>query len=266
MGNKILKIAAVLIGLSFILTGLSQAAAAVVWSDDFDDGNYNGWTVAQGAFSVTDFALRSESTGDSYNTISHPSTTTVGTWNFSYYHDAGTDSQFLILFMANGTTNPFLLDGYGIEIVGSLDIPSIRLLTEEKDLGQVYLDILVPAEDFQGTWTNFAVSRNSTGGLNVWINGSHTFEVVNNDFDYSETFVFSSYSSSVGVEGGRLDNIIVSDQPLSPPTTSEPAETTTPSETPTGPGTPDPINPMLLAIAGAGVVIVIVAIVCMKRK
>jgi carbohydrate-binding DOMON domain-containing protein len=82
-------------------------------------------------------------------------------------------------------------------------------------------------------------------------------------------FVYYTYTDITGVEGGHLDNIVVDDEPISPyaqTTTPEPTDTTTPSETPTGPGEPTPIDPMLLALAGAGVVIVILAVVCLKRR
>ena len=38
---------------------MSICKADVVWSDDFDDGDIDGWTIAQGNFSVEDGTLRS---------------------------------------------------------------------------------------------------------------------------------------------------------------------------------------------------------------
>ena len=87
MKTKLLKFTALLIGLVFVFSLFTQSAAAVVWSDNFDDGNYDGWTVEDGDYSVTDGALRSEATGDLNNIIWYPSTTAVGTWNFSFMYD-----------------------------------------------------------------------------------------------------------------------------------------------------------------------------------
>ncbi len=272
MTKRILKIAAVLIGLSFILTGFSQASAAIVWSDNFDDGNYDGWTVEDGAYSVTDGALTSEATTDPYDIIWYPSTTVVGTWNFSFMYDFdASQAVYLIMFMSvNQTISINYQAGYGIEISDDVAVdPSIRLIKQDGHwLGISTLVMPLVFEDLQDTWTDFAVSRNSTGGLNVWINGTHTWEVVDSDHDTSEMFVYYTYTATTGVQGGHLDNIVVDDVPISPyvPTTPEPTETTTPSETPTGPGTPEPIDPMLLAIAGVGVVLVILAVVCLKRR
>ena len=255
-----------MVGLSFILAGLSQVSATVVWSDNFDDGNYDGWTVEAGAFSVTNGALMSEDSVDDYDTIWNSSSTTVGTWNFSLYHESNGASHW-IMFMVNGTPGTLespTLYGYGIEFDSSDSPPkaTIRLIKQigVGSLSRFPLGVYVPDYDFGGTWTDFAVSRNSTGGFNVWINGTHTFESVNTDHDYSEMFVYYTH----GLAGGGLDNIVVSDDPLSPPVSTTP--TTTPSETPTTPGEPTPIDPMLLAIAGVGVVVVILAVVCLKRR
>jgi len=273
MTKKILKMSAVLIAFSFILAGLSQVSAAVVWSDNFDDGNYDGWTVEDGGYSVTDGALTSEATGDYYDIIWHPSTTAVGTWNFSFMYDVVNKlAVYIIMVMSvNQTISTNYQAGYGIKITDELGLdPTLTLIKQDGNyisIGNMVVPFVVA--DLQGTWTDFAVSRNSTGGLNVWINGTHMWEVVNVEHDTSEMFVYYTYTDLTGVEGGHLDNIVVDDEPISPyaqTTTPEPTDTTTPSETPTGPGEPTPIDPMLLAIAGVGVVIVIMAVVCMKRR
>jgi hypothetical protein len=45
----------------FLLLSLAflplHASAAIVWSDDFDDGNYDGWTVIQQTYEVIDGVL-----------------------------------------------------------------------------------------------------------------------------------------------------------------------------------------------------------------
>ena len=265
---RFLRITAVLIVLCFILANFHQVSAAVVWSDNFDDGNYDGWTVEDGAYSVTNEALRSGATGDYYDIIWHPSTTAVGTWNFSFMYQVSVNAHYLIMFMSvNQTVSANLQAGYGIEISEeSGSDPRIRLIKQDGNyLGISTLVLPATYEVLQGTWTDFAVSRNSTGGLNVWINGTHTWEVVNVEHDTSEMFVYYTYTDVTGVEGGSLDNIVVDDIPISP-YTPEPTDTTTPSETPTGPGTPEPIDPILLAIVGVGVVVVVLAVVCMKRR
>ena len=228
-----------MIGLCFILVGFTQVSAAIDWSDNFDDGNYDGWTVEDGAYSVTDGALTSEATGDLWDIIWHPSTTAVGTWNFSFMYDVVDDlAVYIIMVMSvNQTIDMNVQAGYGIKITHELGLdPTLSLIKQDGtyvSIGNMVLPFGVA--DLHGTWTDFAVSRNSTGGFNVWINGTHMWEVVNVEHDTSEMFVYYTYTDIVGVEGGHLDNIVVDDVPISPyapETTPEPTDTTTPSETP----------------------------------
>ena len=89
--------------LAFILVGLAvllvnpqtiplPCAAALHFSDDFNDGNYDGWTimaintsgghhinVTGGSFSVDDGALRANGTNVEWNVAHHPSSVAYGT-------------------------------------------------------------------------------------------------------------------------------------------------------------------------------------------
>jgi hypothetical protein len=51
-----------------------------VWSDDFDDGDYDGWIIAEGMFLVEEGALKAVS---SMSTAFLPSAIAVGTWSFA---------------------------------------------------------------------------------------------------------------------------------------------------------------------------------------
>ncbi len=62
--------------------------AEVVWSDNFDDGNYGGWYVANGTFSAVDHTLKPV-LGDNYYEIGHTSTINNGTWSFDVLVGAG---------------------------------------------------------------------------------------------------------------------------------------------------------------------------------
>ncbi|NHI84120.1 MAG: hypothetical protein EAX81_07440 [Candidatus Thorarchaeota archaeon] len=57
--------------------------AAIEWSDDFEDGNYDEWTVNRGGYSATDGVMRG--TYSSFNWAHHSSTTALGTWSFDFY-------------------------------------------------------------------------------------------------------------------------------------------------------------------------------------
>ena len=76
----------------FLLTGCSAAASdadlttdptpSIVWSDDFEDGNLDGWEIFYaGNFWVDNGVLSSKTEGDLY----HLSTVLSGTWSFDLY-------------------------------------------------------------------------------------------------------------------------------------------------------------------------------------
>ncbi|MFW9927709.1 MAG: hypothetical protein ACFFDM_13240 [Candidatus Thorarchaeota archaeon] len=106
MKTGILKISGVLIGLIFVLSFLPQSAATAVWSDNFDDGNYAGWTITEGTWSVVSGILESEDLGFSYGLqrIWHASSQIEGTWSFDHWSiDTWYSFEATIMFMANGT-------------------------------------------------------------------------------------------------------------------------------------------------------------------
>ena len=55
--------------------------AEVVWSDDFNDGDYDGWGIQRGNWSADNNYLRISNEGDIY----HPSAVSKGTWSFDVY-------------------------------------------------------------------------------------------------------------------------------------------------------------------------------------
>ncbi|MHA2350713.1 MAG: hypothetical protein ACXADL_13910, partial [Candidatus Thorarchaeota archaeon] len=64
--------------------------SAEVWSDDFDDGNYDGWTIcenpdlfiADSNWSAADYCL--EIVQEDWGIISYPSSVAYGTWSFDF--------------------------------------------------------------------------------------------------------------------------------------------------------------------------------------
>ncbi|MHA2027178.1 MAG: hypothetical protein ACW98U_14850 [Candidatus Thorarchaeota archaeon] len=122
-------------------------------------------------------------------------------------------------------------------------------------------------EPFDETWTHIDISRNSTGGIHVWVNGTPSTDapnitVVDPTYDYSERFLLYHH----GAYAARFDNIVVDDEVIDPIVDDEVIDTTTTtSTTPTTNG--GQIDPTLL-IVGAGVagVVIVAAVVCMRRR
>ena len=55
MESRIPKVATIFTLTFLLLIGIfsTPVSAAVVWSDDFNDGNYDGWTILEGTFDTT---------------------------------------------------------------------------------------------------------------------------------------------------------------------------------------------------------------------
>jgi hypothetical protein len=75
--------------LCFSLFMAFPSKADVVWSDNFDDGNYDGWYIWNGTFSAMDHTLEPVP-GDNMYFISHFSTVSNGTWSFDVLVGEGT--------------------------------------------------------------------------------------------------------------------------------------------------------------------------------
>jgi len=262
---EIVKLTALLFGLIFVFTLFTQSAAAVVWSDNFDDGNYNGWTVIEGHWQVTDGYLEDYYVDEFIYMIWHDSSQVVGTWSFDLYQSGtGDNARSICLFMAN-ETDDYNYYGYGLRITET----SVLLMKQEGQRITAETLSFVVFEDFLNTWTHFDVTRNSTGGLHVYVNATSTttepdITVVDTEYSYSERFVWYALGIFVHIDNITVDNEILITPPEPTTTTTE---TTTTSDTTTTDGTALPIDTTLL-IAGAGVVgvIIIAAVVFTRRR
>jgi len=174
--------------------------AETVWSDNFDDGNYDGWTVVNGTFVVEDGVLK---TGpESFNVITCPSYgPSTGTWSFD--------------LLANGWTVVYF--------VGNTQQDLIVLCT-----GQDYyvqrIDVVngsYSSVKFSGkasAWQHLNVTRNQDGRICVYNNGTLVADYVDSTYVPPPDF-FEFYCT-----GGEaaIDNIVVSDSVDIEPSVSAP--------------------------------------------
>jgi hypothetical protein len=94
-----------------ILTSLSalEVSATVIWSDDCEDGNIDGWVSLNGNFTVCEYApseyalLMGESIAIEAVVYSPTPSMNEGTWSLDYYHKNYRDSWSEIHFFLNGT-------------------------------------------------------------------------------------------------------------------------------------------------------------------
>ena len=205
----------VLIALGLLVMLIPETSAAVVFADDFDDGNYDGWTVEAGSWEVVDGSLDAD-TGYGMSVpckIWHNSSTAVGTWSFSIFHDAftyGETFHYLYMnFMMNGTS------GYGIRITHSGSIYLVRM-----DDDTPYPLTFIINEDIIYTWTHFTITRSGnivSGYKNgvfvdddeLYVGGENNITMIGHGYDAS---IFNTYWGSM--DDVRIYEKVLSDEEI----------------------------------------------------
>jgi hypothetical protein len=202
----------------------SPCKATIVWSDNFSDGTYNGWTVLNGTFFVEDGLLK---TGPgNLDVITYPSYgPSTGTWSFDLW--------------ATGWTVVYL--------VGNSQQDLIILFTEQNYYVQsinAVTGTYSSSEEFPGkasAWQHLNITRDQDGRICVYDNGTLVVDHVD------ATFVPSSEFFDLSCRGGQaaIDNIVVSDTvDIQPPAS-----------------VPFYMQTWFLASVGAGVVAVVLIVV-----
>ncbi|MFW9767367.1 MAG: hypothetical protein ACFFF9_10390 [Candidatus Thorarchaeota archaeon] len=254
MKNIILRCTALIISLVFVFSLVPHSVAAVVWEDNFDDGNYDDWTVSQGSWDASNGYLVAEYGSDLLHEIWHNSSQIEGTWSFDLFlvYDSNDYGSMYFDFIVNGTSE------YSFHVSCDEGNPIVALI------GGATLESAGLAIGNQ-TWTHIDITRNSTGGMHVYVNATGPvaepiLSAVDTTHSISERFeIVSTYS----VEGSRVDNIVVKDTiDIVPP------ESTTPTTSDPTPTTTDGGGDTTLLIIGAGVAVIaiIAAVVFMRRR
>jgi hypothetical protein len=236
------------------------AEATVVWSDNFDDGNYDGWTIlgynstidpVAGNFSATSGMLTS--LDDDANIARHDSTTSVGTWSFDLFVPHETDGLGAIdvMFMSNGTRPYPEYSSMTVSFEAWYDHNRFDLWELRGNHQGVLLDYYIPSGGIEGWW-HVDVSRSSDGHYWGYLNGTLIMDTINNDVTSSDYFEFFSWN----VTGAAIDNIVVNDTVTTPPPTTTPTATA-----------PPPNMPYILITVGVAVVVLLlVAVVFLRRR
>jgi hypothetical protein len=179
-----------LISLLFVLSFIAcPNKAETVWSDNFDDGNYDGWTVTNGTFVVEDGILK---TGPgSLNVIRcngyGPST---GTWSFDLLATGWT----VVYFVVNSQQDLVIVFTGQYYYVQRIDVVNGSYSS-------------VRFAGVASAWQHLNVTRNQEGRICVYNNGTLVADYVDSAYVPPPDF-FIFYST-----GGEaaIDNIVVSD-------------------------------------------------------
>ncbi|MFW9886606.1 MAG: hypothetical protein ACFFER_00380 [Candidatus Thorarchaeota archaeon] len=230
---------------------------AVVWSDDFNDGNYDGWTICDNSthfdgdwgfggsnWTAANGWLQVESGFEEkgWAIISHPSNVVYGKWSFDFkteqreagiigsvrfisenFHDWDDYESEATLYLVQFTVS-VLETGSGMAIALAKSVDGVGTTIDSSESA-------VPIAG----WHHIEVTRTTTGLLSVYHNGSLIVQGVGPEIDTSEMFwLWFSLES-------MIDNVVVDDAP--------------------------PTDWLPIAIIGASaVVIVAVLVIILKRR
>lgn len=190
--------------------------ADMQWNDDFNDGDSDGWiankcTVENGSLLAVD------SPAIAYR----ESTVTTGTWSFDLKHLAWSEANrpsgqlsgyiynSIIYFMS---TNPeelprrFYCLVAGYVITDEWNKPAYTLRKSAGLGGDIGAwPLLASWDGIEFGWYHFDITRDANGEIHVFMNGTMTAHVLDEDVKSSEYFIYSAYQNRA------LDNVVVSD-------------------------------------------------------
>ena len=260
MGAKLTLRSLVILIVLLSFYRVPTAKAAVLWTDDFEDGDFAGWTVLNGTWSSTNNYLQGTA---EYNTIYHESNVDYGTFTFDLLKDASVNGMYWIYFIGKNIGNVGLgiyapFDGYGLSINPS-KIDLLAGVNADRGLHHgVLMGSYEHPENFNG-WYTVRIVVMSNRSIKMWVDEELAVDTIS-------VLVFTDFECFhiLAPENGAIDDILVETEDPEP-TTKEPTTTApTESTTPTG-GAPPPAIPMELLAVGVVVPVVLIVVVLIVR-
>ncbi|MHA1960499.1 MAG: hypothetical protein ACW99U_09720 [Candidatus Thorarchaeota archaeon] len=208
---------------SILATALSNTSTAQAvsmqdpsWSDDFEGGNFDGWTTygalegnkLPGNFTITDGALIAR--GINWNLAIHDSSVAYGTWSFDVYPVDREHNELLVSFiLENHTVTEWWINGYMVQFVTGpyrgYTEPMITLLRQVRWGVDVVWIGEAPTGNLTG-WQHIDVTRDRSGHICVYLNGSLYLTAVDRLITSSTLFCFA------GESGQGIDNVTVTSE------------------------------------------------------
>jgi hypothetical protein len=206
----------ILVLLSISIFTIYPCKAAPVWTDDFDSGNYNGWTITNGHFDgVSGYcpngiftAVNHTLTCVGKGMIMHPSTVTTGTWSFDFL-GMNVETFDVMLFCINtGGTNmdtalgiDFYYGGWDFDVV--IGNEGTRYAGDTANMGS-----------WTG-WQHWDITRDSDGRICIYHNGTCVMDLpptssLLTSVTTSEYFWIAFGLITQFTFHGAIDNIVVS--------------------------------------------------------
>ena len=191
-----------------VYSNLHAVQAEVVWSDDFDDGDYEGWPAGFGDWAVINGTLQGQEPGPdtSYCLLKKPSTVAYGTWSFDVYLQHG--KSLSIAFINNNET--FSTYGHWYELgllprTGSTKFEFVKVDGSYSDTKEYFI-YHNTEEELHDAWHHIDITRELDGRFSFYLDAELLFDVIDNNIVTSEEFAITSHP-----EGAFIDNILVNE-------------------------------------------------------
>lgn len=242
LGMKFISVVFMVLVLGAMIFSFQQnmVSAAQIFSDDFEDGNSNGWSKSGGSWSiVTDGTKVYKQSSTSANAYTYTGTSTWNNYSVQAKIKAisfnGT-RQFGVLARFSSTSNHYFVTlsnanklELGKKVSGNITILASKSFTVQT-----------------GTWYTLKLSV-SGNNLQCFVNGNPELSATDSSFSAGKIGLWAGYTSAefddVTVEDGGT---VATPTPTTPvvtatPTPTTPTTTATPTPTPTNiPATPTP--------------------------
>lgn len=191
-----------LICIAFYLQAIfAPKPVEVEWGDDFNDGNYENWTIEGGHFEIVNNSLTLLGISR-ISTVFHESVGAFGNWSFDLNGGSPT-----VWFIAS-SPHPGNVSGY--KFAKGLDEESeffnlYRVLDgQETRIAHFVMDGRDDSITTLRKWHHIDVMRDMNGLITINLNGSEIITTVDANITTSNYFVFGAISP-----GARIDNINV---------------------------------------------------------
>lgn len=200
--NEYLVCSSLLLVAASLLAGCSSiefpSDASIVWKDDFNDGDLNGWFAHElhpSEYFVEDGAL-AFGKGDGF--IGHDSDVLYGTWSLDAYL-SGDFGRTNAIRITEGATND-----QNILIENN---PNTEVIIFNQFDGSVPKEIRIDLGKELVGWYHFDITKDVDNVIRVYIDGDFLLELFDDrPFATDKIFLFASY------KGPAFDNIVVSDE------------------------------------------------------
>lgn len=246
MDNKTKKLMAGMLFGVLLVIPLTRVSAGLVWEDDFNDGDLEGWVLK--TYYTTDFSnvpvvkgealIRNDNkrmllppiyngTHEGLSNAKRASTQVHGHWSFDVDTRAGSQSEFWIINrdLTPETDRedegwylqkPTGFEGYGVSIsTASADITLMRMDANFTNMGPNATDVAdIILDSIRFSDTGFSkygvfhidITRKPDGNMTVYLNSTKAMSVIDNEYTISEVVAVSNFVMTTYYDNIRVDD------------------------------------------------------------